>query len=499
MDPAAVLRRHFGYPAFRPGQEPLVRAVLSGRDALGILPTGGGKSVCYQVPAHLLPGLTLVVSPLISLMADQVARARAAGLEAALLNSTQPEAERARVLEAATHRALRLLLVAPERLETRSFLHALARTTVSLIAVDEAHCIAEWGHDFRPSYLRIGRLRESVTAPFLALTATATPRVREEITERLALRDPLRVVGSFDRPNLSWHVVRVGRHPERLRLLERLVRGAGGPCVVYAGTRRTVESLRDRLAALGVPVEAYHAGLTAEERARVQEAFMNGSRRVVVATNAFGMGVDKADVRRVVHWQLPGTLEAYYQEAGRAGRDGEPAECVALHGREDARLHRSFVDRSRPSTAGLRTVLRAVEAQVPAGEKGTLDRHRLVKALGKGWSDEAAEGALMALAAAGAVRFLDGPGSDGDEAATPTLGVHRCRPDFRPASTLRSAALEKLGAVGRYARARGCRRRVLLAYFGEREGPERCGGCDRCLERRGPTGRRVCAQRRALP
>jgi ATP-dependent DNA helicase RecQ len=488
MDPRAVLQRHFGYPGFRPGQEALVRAVLRGRDALGILPTGGGKSVCYQVPAHILPGLTIVVSPLISLMADQVERARAAGLAAALLNSTQPADERARVLAAAREGALRLLLLAPERLETEDFRAALRAVRVSLVAVDESHCISEWGHDFRPSYLRIGAIRDHVTAPVLALTATATPRVREEIVRSLGLRDPLRVVGSFDRPNLSWHVLRVRSDAERSDLLVTLVRGAGAPVVVYAGTRKGVEGLRDRLARYGLPAEAYHAGLDAEERARVQRLFMSGERRIVVATNAFGMGVDKADVRLVVHWQLPGTLEAYYQEAGRAGRDGAPARCVALHAPRDAELHRGFVDRSRPAPAGLRRVLRRIGQRIPAGAKGDLDLRDLVKALGRGWSDEGAEAAVMALAAAGALRILSEHRGD---APALSIGVHSAPLELERARTLRKAALAKLAQVERYAGARTCRRNVILGYFGREDATDRCGNCDRCLGADDPVLREI--------
>jgi ATP-dependent DNA helicase RecQ len=492
MDPRAVLQRHFGYPGFRPGQEALVRAVLRGRDALGILPTGGGKSVCYQVPAHILTGLTIVVSPLISLMADQVERARAAGLAAALLNSTQPADERARVLAAAREGALRLLLLAPERLETEDFRAALRGVRVSLVAVDEAHCISEWGHDFRPSYLRIGAIRDHVTAPVLALTATATPRVREEIVRCLGLRDPLRVVGSFDRPNLSWHVLRVRGDAERSDLLGTLVRGAGAPVVVYAGTRKRVEGLRDRLAAYGLPAEAYHAGLDAEERARVQRLFMSGERRIVVATNAFGLGVDKPDVRLVVHWQLPGTLEAYYQEAGRAGRDGAPARCVALHGATDAKLHRAFVDSSRPAPSVLRHVLRKVQGFVPAGSRGSIEVPALTKCLGAGWSHESTAGALSALAASGAVRFLGATSPEGAERCS--IGVFDRPLDPTRARRLRLAALEKLAAVQRFARGRGCRRSALLSYFGETVPRKHCGGCDRCLGANDPLLRETGAR-----
>jgi ATP-dependent DNA helicase RecQ len=486
MDPVEVLERWFGYPRFRPGQEALVRAALDGKDALGILPTGGGKSVCYQVPAHLLPGLTIVVSPLISLMADQVHRARKGGLSAELLNSTQPADERRRVIQEAERGTLKLLLLAPERLETADFRDALQRVRVSLVAVDESHCISEWGHDFRPSYLRIGSLREQVHAPLMALTATATPRVRDEIARVLRLKNPVRVVGSFDRPNLSWHVVRVRRERDREAFMSRLVRATTDAVVIYAGTRRVVEVLRDRLAALGLPAEAYHAGLAADERARVQEAFMTGERRIVVATNAFGMGVDKANVRLVVHWQLPGSLEAYYQEAGRAGRDGEPARCVALFARGDAALQRGFVDRSRPSETALLRALRVVKEHIPPGERGELSVLEMVKALGTEWSAEAVEGALAALAAAKALRFLGESGPEGSADRMLTLGVHARPPDLERARVLRQAALSKLAGVTDFARSRECRRRALLSYFGETEASRVCGACDRCLGRSDP-------------
>jgi ATP-dependent DNA helicase RecQ len=361
-----------------------------------------------------------------------------------------------------------------------------------LVAVDEAHCIAEWGHDFRPSYLRIGALREVLPAPVLALTATATPRVREEIVGSLRLEDPVRVVGSFDRPNLSWHLLRVRSDVERAELLATLVRSARAPVVVYAGTRRVVEALRDRLAAYGLAAEAYHAGLRADERARVQAAFMSGERRVVVATNAFGMGVDKADVRLVVHWQLPGTLEAYYQEAGRAGRDGAPARCVALHGATDAKLHRAFVDLSRPAPSVLRRVLREVESLVPAGASGSLDVPALTKRLGQGWSQESTEAALSALAASGAIRFLGSTSPEGAERCS--IGVFDRPLDPTRARRLRSAALEKLAAVQRFANGRGCRRSALLSYFGEAVSRRRCGACDRCLGANDPLWRETGAR-----
>jgi ATP-dependent DNA helicase RecQ len=353
-DPVALLRRHLGYPAFRPGQEDLVRAVLAGRDALGVLPTGGGKSVCYQVPALALGGLTLVITPLVSLMEDQVGRAKGAGLRAAHLSAAQSTEVKRATLASAQAGRLDILFVAPERLELDAFRAVLADTDVRLLAVDEAHCISEWGHDFRPSYRRIGFLRQGLGCPTLALTATATPAVREDVIASLALERPLAVVRSFDRPNLSWTVVSGGSLPERASGAYRILKRSPGCAVVYAPTRRTVERVRDALALRGCVTEAYHAGLPGDERSRVQAAFMEGRCRVVVATNAFGMGIDKADVRTVVHIHLPGTLESYYQEAGRAGRDGEPARCLAFQARADRRLAASFVDRTHPPLRVLR-------------------------------------------------------------------------------------------------------------------------------------------------
>jgi len=477
-DPVALLQRHLGYPAFRPGQEDLVRAVLAGRDALGILPTGGGKSVCYQVPALALGGLTLVVTPLVSLMEDQVARAIGAGLRAAHLSANQtPEVRRA-TLAAAVERRLDILFVAPERLELDAFRGVLRQLDVRLLAVDEAHCISEWGHDFRPSYRRIGVLRGALACPTLALTATATPAVRDDVLQSLVLDDPLVVVRSFDRPNLSWFVLPGRSAEERITATYALLRRTPGCAIVYAPTRRAVERVRDGLANRGVRTEAYHAGLPGPERSRVQAAFMAGACRVVVATNAFGMGIDKPDVRMVVHTQLPGTLEAYYQEAGRAGRDGAPSKCIAFHTRADRRLARSFVDRTHPT----RWVLRALHARLrraggPTGIVGVEGaRAAGLEAELEEWLDDTGTGPVAALERAGAVRRLEPGGGDTPERAS--LGV-RARLELALSLRLRRAALRKVDAVQRYARASECRRRSLLRYFGE-DAPARCGSCDRC-------------------
>jgi ATP-dependent DNA helicase RecQ len=481
-DPVTVLRRHLGHESFRPGQEELVRAVLAGRDALGILPTGGGKSACYQVPALALGGLTLVVTPLVSLMEDQVARARSVGLRAAHLSAAQESEVRRATLAGAVSGRLDILFVAPERLQLAAFRDALAGANVRLLAVDEAHCISEWGHDFRPAYRRIGVLGAALSCPTLALTGTATPAVREDVAASLGLERPLVVVRSFDRPNLFWHVLRGRSLAERVSSLYGILRRAAGCAIVYAATQRTVERVRDALAERGLAAEAYHAGLRAEERSRVQSAFMEGRCRVVVATNAFGMGIDKPDVRTVAHVQLPGTLEAYYQEAGRAGRDGAPARCVAYWNPGDRRLARSFVDRAHPPGRALR--------RLHAGLAKLADRDGLLRfAAGRTdlpwierplaeWLEDGA-GPLAALERSGAIRRLPSPGDAwAPTGATIVIGVRR-RPDLGTARRLRSAALAKGDAVEAYARARGCRRRALLRYFGE-HAPPRCGRCDRC-------------------
>ena len=441
------------------------------------------------MPALLLPGLTLVVSPLVSLMTDQVERARKAGLTADLLTADRTPAEREHALALARAGQLRLLLVSPERLAVPRFRALLPGLNVSLLAVDEAHCISEWGHDSRPSYLELGAVRARLTCPLLALTATATTRVRAEIVRVLVLRDPVRVVGSFDRPTLSWHVVSVrGLAAKRAALRTALRESQGmGTALVYAGTRRTVEAVRDHLAGLGLRAEPYHAGLEPRERTRVQGDFMAGCAPLVVATNAFGMGVDRADVRLVVHWQLPGSLEGYYQEAGRAGRDGAPARCVALHDPDDDLLHKGFVDRSHPAPAILRRLLATLGRVAGLGRVARTTLSDLARRSGRLTSATAA-GGLRELARGAALRPLvplpdpEDPDSKGADGSTElVVYLPAGRPSLMVARRLREGALERVRAVAGYASVRGCRRRHLLAHFGE-DGAPHCGACDRCKE-----------------
>ena len=335
MDKYEALRTYFGHDVFRPGQEALIDGLLAGRDALGIMPTGGGKSLCYQIPALLDRGPALVISPLISLMKDQVMALKSQGAAAAYLNSSLDLRQQDLVLERWGRGAYRILYVAPERLSTDAFLSAMTRRPPGLMAVDEAHCISQWGQDFRPSYLQIADFLDRLPArpPVGAFTATATRAVREDILRILALRDPVQVVTGFDRPNLFFDVQRHGdKDAALLRLVKERADRSG---VVYCATRAAVEAVCRLLQSQGVAAVRYHAGLSDEERRESQDAFQYDRAAVMVATNAFGMGIDKSNVSFVIHYNMPKSLEAYYQEAGRAGRDGAPADCILLYAPKD--------------------------------------------------------------------------------------------------------------------------------------------------------------------
>ena len=408
-DARNVLKSAFGYDNFRPGQEAAVSAILAGRDTVVVLPTGGGKSLCFQVPALMLPGLTVVVSPLISLMKDQVDTLVAKGLPAAFINSTLTASQVSDRLARVDRGEIKLLYVAPERFDAGRTAERLKKAGVSLLAIDEAHCISQWGHDFRPSYLRVKKVHAALGSPTtIALTATATPEVRRDIGRELALRNPQTIITGFDRPNLTYYVVPAKNEDEKHSRLIEILRTREGLAVIYASTRRAVDQLTTMLERAKIRAAGYHAGLDDAKRHEVQEAFMSEKVRAIVATNAFGMGIDKPNVRLVIHYAMPGTLEAYYQEAGRAGRDGLHSDVFLLHSFPDRFTHEFFIKGSYPERPVIEQTYEALKKHSNAqgfvsAEPGDIARHIKPKV-----NQREVEGALKILSRGGAVTISNG-------------------------------------------------------------------------------------------
>ena len=345
-----ALQRYFGFTDFREGQAEVIESVLAGQDAVVVMPTGGGKSLCFQLPAMMIDGVTLVISPLIALMKDQVDALAARSIPTTFINSSLTYAETNRRLSKLRMGEYKLVYVAPERFRSEAFMETIAETKVRLFAVDEAHCISHWGHDFRPDYLKLKQAVEALGRPqVIALTATATPQVRADISEQLGLTDPHVSVAGFDRPNLALRVLHTGTDKEKIEAIKRIISASNGSGIIYTATRKSVEQVAAKLKLTGLGVEMYHGGMEEGERTRAQDSFMRGDAQAIVATNAFGMGIDKPDIRFVVHFHLPGSIEAYYQEVGRAGRDGMPAECLLLFNYADTRTQQFFIEGGHPS------------------------------------------------------------------------------------------------------------------------------------------------------
>jgi ATP-dependent DNA helicase RecQ len=467
----AALRARFGFDRFRPGQELIISSVLSGTPTLAILPTGGGKSLCYQLPALLLEGTTVVVSPLVALMKDQVDALCARGIAATFINSSLPDDER-RERQARLRRGeLKLCYVAPERFRSASFLEAVKGVEVPLLAVDEAHCISSWGHDFRPDYARLAQARAALGAKLvLALTATATPEVRRDIAAALELESPRVFVAGFDRPNLFMEVAHASGDRDKLARLQRLARQQQ-PGIVYAATRRSVEKIVFALRAAGLQATGYHAGMDERERTAAQERFV-GRGGVMVATNAFGMGVDKADVRWVAHFDIPRSVEAWYQEIGRAGRDGLPAQALLLFNFADVLLQRRLIEGGRASEALVRAVWDAARNL----QQGSVDD--LARACG-----------LTPAALAAPLRVLESAGNlersrgRGDFAISTAPEAETLAIDFPALDRRVARERQLLDRMVRLADTSGCRRSDLLRYFGDPDAPRFCAACDSC---RGP-------------
>jgi ATP-dependent DNA helicase RecQ len=466
-----VLRDRFGLEEFRPGQLPAIEALLAGRDGLVIMPTGAGKSLVYQLPALLLPGLTLVVSPLIALMKDQTDKLDELGVDARTINSSLTARQQSAEEAAVGGGAGDILYLTPERFRDRDFFELLLGREISLFVVDEAHCVSQWGHDFRPDYMMLGAIVERLgRPPVLALTATAPPEVQEDIVAQLHMRDPFRVVGELVRPNLFLEVVPTVNEESKDAALERILRETEGTGIVYTATVKEAERIYEELSGRW-PLALYHGKRTSKQRVEAQDAWTAGEVKAVIATNAFGLGIDKADIRFVVHYHFPGSLESYYQEAGRAGRDGAAARCVILFREEDRAIQGYFLGGKYPDITEAAQVGRSGNS-LAAGERRP---HAEI-------ADQAevprrkTRIVLTLLKRQGMVR--EHRGGIWERVAEDVTQTDLSR-ELRDYEERREMDRRKLNAIVRYCRTAQCRTRTLLEYFGEETPPDfRCGHCD---------------------
>ena len=474
-----TLHSHFGFADFRPGQVEAIENVLAGQHTLVVMPTGAGKSLIYQFAALHLPRVTVVISPLIALMKDQVDSLARRQIPATYINSTLPSDEQSRRLQSLVAGKFQIVYVAPERLRSAPFQETLRHVTVGLLAVDEAHCISQWGHDFRPDYLRLAAVREQVGNPTtVALTATATPQVQDDIVRLLGLPSAQRIITGFNRPNLTFEVRYAADAPAKLLTLQNLLADVkDGAVIVYVGTRRDAEEVAEFIRDVAkLPAQHYHAGMNAEERTRIQDEFMSGKLSVVVATNAFGMGIDRPDVRLVAHYNVPGTLEAYYQEAGRAGRDGAPARAVLLYSPQDRALQEWFIENDAPAPEEVRSLYDALQSSNRTEVWTMTDDLSLLTGL----HDVKVRVGLAQLESAGCIQRLGDEGTrmllhlgEWNESAMKTTAAN-----VEERRRQRRAQLQRMIA---YAETNACRRRIILNHFGDPSPADAPRCCDNCL------------------
>jgi ATP-dependent DNA helicase RecQ len=472
-----TLRKVFNLEGFRPGQEAVIHSIMTGRDTLAIMPTGAGKSLCYQLPALHLPGMTIVVSPLISLMKDQADKLNELGVHASQLNSALSTREQAETLGDIADATPEFLLTTPERLTDDAFLDTVSGKKIDLIVVDEAHCISQWGHDFRPAYLDLaGAIERLGRPPVLALTATASPEVARDIVEQLRLRDANILNSGIYRPNLRYDVLPVETDTDRDRLLVETIGSGEGSGIIYTATVKQAEAVTTFLRTAGVGVDRYHGRMRSAERHAVQERFMAGDLPVIVATNAFGMGIDKPDIRLVIHYAMPGSLDAYYQESGRAGRDGDPARCILLYQRNDKRTHVFFMAGRYPRFNDIAVVHASLERLHAGASRVALAD---VQADASGVAKSKVRVLLSLLTQWGVVREHRPSGFSLVRRDVTEAELQRLSEFYERRS---EHDREKLDQMIVYAQTALCRWKKLVDYFDEAVDWERCGNCDNCVK-----------------